>query len=306
MSLRARIGRLAAARRDMGLVFAREVEARMATKGYVVGLLCTVAVIIAVGLGSFGGYSRGTGSGSGGHGPQAELLTASVLFVLAIGQIAVIAQGVVEEKSTRIVEVLMTTLTPLRLMTGKVAGIGVAALVQVLAMATALAVTEKLRPGHAVALPGPSELALSAGWFMLTFALFAFLAAAAGSLVSRSEDLQPVITPLVIAAAAPMGFAVAAAGHPTAPWVTVLGYVPPFSGILMPLAASVHQANVAQQFLAAGITLLATAGCAWAGARIYRNSILKVGAATGWRQAVAASFGKSLAGSGVDARRGRY
>lgn len=95
-----------------------------------------------------------------------------------------------------------------------------------------------------------------------------------------------MLTPLVMMAGAPAGVAFAAAGQPTATWVTVLGYVPPFSGMLMPLAASAHQVTIVQQLIAAGIPLLARAGCAWADARIYRDSILKVGASIGWRRAI--------------------
>ncbi|MEU6011143.1 hypothetical protein [Streptomyces sp. NPDC047453] len=64
-------------------------------------------------------------------------------------------------------------------------------------------------------------------WFLLTFAMFASLYAAAGSLVSRPEDLQGVLTPVMVLALAPVGVATAAAAHLSAPWVSVVQYIPP-------------------------------------------------------------------------------
>lgn len=219
----------------------------------------------------------------------AAIVIVVVLFTQIFGQGAAVAGGVVEEKSTRVVEVLLSTLTPLRLMVGKVAGIGTAGLVQVLAMATALAVTEKIRGGHVTVLPDTAVLATSVGWFILTFAFFSFLFAAAGSLVSRPEELQSVITPVLLLAMAPLGVAVVAANSLTASWVNVVRYIPPFSGLLMPLQSAVHVVTLQQQLVAAGLMLLATAGCAWLGGRVYRNSVLRIGATVRWRQALRAA-----------------
>jgi ABC-2 type transport system permease protein len=223
------------------------------------------------------------------HDLGAAIVMVVVLFAQIFGQGAAIAGGVVEEKSTRIVEVLLSTLTPLRLMAGKVAGIGTAALVQVFAMAAALAVTEKVRGGHVTVLPGTAVLATGLGWFILTFALFAFLFAAAGSMVSRPEELQSVITPVLLLAMAPLGVALVAVNSVTAPWVNAVRYIPPFSGLLMPLQAAVHVVTPQQQLIAAGLMVLGTAGCAWLGARIYQNSVLRIGATVRWRQALSAA-----------------
>ncbi|WP_052433212.1 ABC transporter permease [Streptacidiphilus carbonis] len=222
------------------------------------------------------------------HGVGAAVAMVLILFMQIFAQGALIAQGVVEEKSTRIVEVLLSTLTPFRLMIGKVAGIGTAALGQVFAMAGALIITEEVRAGHTPALPGPAALASAVAWFLLTFVLFAFLFAAAGSTVSRPEELQSVLTPITLLATAPVGVATAAAGSLDAHWVNVLRYVPPFSGLLMPLQASVHIVTMGQQLLAAAIMAITAFVCAWIGSRVYRNSILRLGATVKWRQALAA------------------
>ncbi|MFJ4188909.1 ABC transporter permease [Kitasatospora sp. NPDC089509] len=211
-----------------------------------------------------------------------------MLFMQIIGQGSVIAQGVVEEKSTRIVEVLLATVTPLQLMVGKVAGIVTAAVVQVGAMMGAVVAARAVMGDQSTTLPGTGALAATVLWFLLSFLLFAGLFAAAGSLVSRPEDLQGVLMPVVLLAIAPVGLAAAAAASLNAGWVQVLQYVPPFSGLLMPLQSAVGNVSLAQQLAAAALTLLVTAGCLTLAARIYRNSILKVGAAVRWRHALTA------------------
>ncbi|MEU7279188.1 ABC transporter permease [Streptomyces sp. NPDC045431] len=211
-----------------------------------------------------------------------------ILFMQIIGQGSLVAQGVVEEKSTRIVEVLLSTLTPLRLMTGKVAGIGTAAVVQILVLVAAVAGARVVVSSQADALPGTTALASAALWFLLSFALFSCLFAAAGSLVSRPEDLQSVLMPVMVMAMAPVGVAAGAAGNLSAGWVQVVQYIPPFSGLLMPLQAAVGGVSLVQQLAAGALMLAATAACMTLAARIYRNSILRIGTTVRWRQALAA------------------
>lgn len=211
-----------------------------------------------------------------------------VLFMQIVNQGSVIAQGVVEEKSTRVVEVLLATLTPLELLVGKVSGIVTAGMLQVATMLGAVAGAQSVMSGESAAMPGLRALVVTVLWFLLTFAMFASLYAAAGSLVSRPEDLQGVLTPVMLLALAPVGAATAAAAHLSAPWVSVVQYIPPFSGLLMPLKASVGAATVQEQLASAGILLVVTACCMLLAGRIYRNSVLRVGAPVRWRQALAA------------------
>jgi ABC-2 type transport system permease protein len=139
-----------------------------------------------------------------------------------------------------------------------------------------------------IAMPAPRALVATVLWFLLTFAMFASLYAAAGSLASRPEDLQGVLTPVMLLALAPVGAATAAAAHLSASWVSVVQYIPPFSGLLIPLKASVGTATVQEQLAAAAILLVVTACCMTLAGRIYRNSVLRVGAPIRWRQALAA------------------
>lgn len=101
-----------------------------------------------------------------------------------------VAMGVVEEKSSRVVELLLSTLRPLQLLWGKIIGIGAVGLLQlaaygVVGVGAALATDTLTITGTALGV-----FASTLGWFVLGFAFFAVLYAAAGSMVSRQEDVN--------------------------------------------------------------------------------------------------------------------
>ena len=109
-----------------------------------------------------------------------------------------VATGVVEEKSSRVVEILLSTLSPRALMAGKIVGLGLLGMGQLLlvvAVGIALALaTGSLEPNAGDI--SPALLVLL--WFPLGYALYASLYAATAALVSRQEDLQSATTPLTI------------------------------------------------------------------------------------------------------------
>ncbi|WP_329316844.1 ABC transporter permease (plasmid) [Streptomyces sp. NBC_01278] len=222
----------------------------------------------------------------GGAGLGAALGVVTILFFQLFGYGMTVAQGVVEEKSTRVVEVLLATLTPFRLMTGKVLGIGAAALLQTALFGASVIVA--VRFGHVLPATFPATVTMAAAvaWFVLGFAFFAFLFAAAGSLVSRAEEVSGAVMPVLMATMVPYGVAVAAAMDLTAPWVGVVQYVPPFSMLIMPLQVSAHAAGWTENLAAAALMAVAAAGLAVGAARVYERSILRMGSAIRWRVAL--------------------
>ncbi|WP_327286319.1 MULTISPECIES: ABC transporter permease [unclassified Streptomyces] len=222
----------------------------------------------------------------GGAGLGAALGVVTILFFQLFGYGMTVAQGVVEEKSTRVVEVLLATLTPFRLMTGKVLGIGAAALLQTALFGASVIVA--VRFGHVLPATFPATVTMAAAvaWFVLGFAFFAFLFAAAGSLVSRAEEVSGAVMPVLMATMVPYGVAVAAAMDLTAPWVGVVQYVPPFSMLIMPLQVSAHAAGWTENLAAAALMVVAAAGLAVGAARVYERSILRMGSAIRWRVAL--------------------
>jgi len=200
-----------------------------------------------------------------------------------------IAQAVVEEKSSRVVELLLAAVRPVELMAGKVLGSGLVGLGQVVVVGGAGLVTATAT--HRLTLPLGSSLGTLGWvvvWFLAGFALYALLFAAAGAMVSRQEDLGGVQTPIMlpIIASWVIGISVLP-GDPGSGWVAVLSLVPLLSPVLMPMRLALGVAPVWQAVLAVALTLLVAGLVLRLAARVYGNSVLRSGARVSWRQAVA-------------------
>ncbi|MDN5916493.1 MAG: ABC transporter permease [Pseudonocardia sp.] len=197
-----------------------------------------------------------------------------------------VAQGVVEEKSSRVVELLLSTIKPLHLLAGKILGLGAVGLLQLLILGAigtigALALGVLTVPTAAL-----SALGLAVLWYLLGFFLYATLYASAGALVSRQEELQSAITPLVFPLLIPFVIAVSVLPNdPRNGLATVLSFIPFFSPTLMPARAALGVAPWWQVLISALLTLAAIAVMVWVAARIYRNSVLRTGAKVSWREA---------------------
>jgi ABC-2 type transport system permease protein len=202
-----------------------------------------------------------------------------------------VAQGVVEEKSSRVVELLLSTVRPWQLMAGKVAGIGLVGLAQMLVygiVGVALAVSLGLV--HISISAAVGTVAWLLVWYLLGFVLYAFALAAAGALVSRQEDAGAVVMPVLIPVIA--GYLVGISilpGHPGSRLCEILSIIPVFSPTLMPMRLAMGsvpawETIVSILLVTAAIPLLA----ALAG-KIYRNAVLRTGARVTLRQALRSS-----------------
>ena len=197
-----------------------------------------------------------------------------------------IARGVVEEKSSRVVELLLATVRPWQLLVGKVVGIGAVGLLQILVLGAGGLGAALLV--HAVALPSLpiGALAWTVVWYLLGLGLYATVFAGAGALVSRHDELQGVLTPLL------MGIAlVFFAGvelflqNPSNAVLRVLSLVPPFSPILMPSRLAVG-VPAWQTALSLALAAAAIAAVTWLGGILYTNAVLRTGARVRLREAL--------------------
>jgi ABC-2 type transport system permease protein len=186
--------------------------------------------------------------------------------------------GVVEEKSSRVVEVLLSRVPPSSLLGGKITGIGLAGLAQFAAVAAAAAATllvtrpSGLPPGTYSAIP------MLVVWFVLGYAFYSTLYGSLGSLASRAEDAQAAAGPVIALMVGIYVAAVAAVSRPGAGWVALLSMLPPTAPIFMPLRSSLVSVPAWQTVAAVVLMLAATYGLFLAGARLYRNAILHTGA----------------------------
>jgi ABC-2 type transport system permease protein len=207
-----------------------------------------------------------------------SLVTGVVLVfsIMAFG--TAVAQGVVEEKSSRVVEILLAAIRPWQLLVGKVLGIGVVGLIQVVVIAAVgltLAATTGVFTLPAVAL---GTVLGALGWYVLGFFLYAALLAAAGSLVSRQEELQSAITPVSLLPT--IAFVVGVdllIPNPTNTVSTVLSMIPLFTPTLMPSRIALGVAPAWQVGLSVVLLIAAIAVVTWFAGRIYRNAVLHTG-----------------------------
>ncbi|MCQ4118018.1 ABC transporter permease [Rhodococcus tibetensis] len=197
-----------------------------------------------------------------------------------------VAMGVVEEKSSRVVELLLSTLRPLQLLWGKVIGIGAVGLVQLAAYGVAgvgagLATGTLTVTGTALGV-----LAGTLGWFVLGFAFFAVLYAAAGSMVSRQEDVNATASPLMVLIVIMFFSAFSSVSNPDGTLSNVLSWIPPFSAILMPLRIASGVASPTQVVVTVALMLAVTAALSVLAAKIYQRSILRIGKVVSWKEAL--------------------
>jgi ABC-2 type transport system permease protein len=197
-----------------------------------------------------------------------------------------VAMGVVEEKTSRVVEVLLATIKPLHLLWGKVLGIGAVGLLQLAAYGVV-----GLGAGMGTGLLTVTGLAVGVFasvlfWFVLGFGFFAVLYAAAGSLVSRQEDVNSAATPVTMLVMAGYILAQVTLADPSGTAASVMSWIPPFSAMLMPLRIASGTTDVVQIVGSAVLMLLVTVALARVAARIYERSVLRIGTRVNWRDAL--------------------
>lgn len=219
------------------------------------------------------------GSGRSGRGPGASVIGLILIFIMLTQYNTWTMIGVMEEKSSRVVEVLLSAIRPVQLLTGKVLGIGLVALAQaavILAFALGLArvVGSDLLSGTA-----PAELTATLIWLLLGYAFYSWVYAAAGSMVERQDQVQTLAFPLVVPIVFGYIMAISAVSSGSAStFFQVLAYLPPTAPFAMPVLVGLGLASWWQFTASALISLACTAGVARLTAGVYRRAILRTGA----------------------------
>ena len=188
-----------------------------------------------------------------------------------------VAMGVVEEKASRVVELLLSTIKPLDLLVGKVLGIGAVGLLQIVLFGATGLVAGIATGLITVAGTAVTLLCFVVIWYILGFTFFAMLYAAFGSLVSRQEDVNSSTMPLSILAFATFFVAQSALSDPDVGWIRTLAWIPPFSSTVMPLRIAAGVTSPLEMIATIVIMLVAIAVAAVFAARIYENSVLNTG-----------------------------
>lgn len=217
-------------------------------------------------------------------GPVAYLAVVA-LYGLLIFYGQWVAQGIVEEKQSRVVEVVLSTVSTRQLLAGKVLGIGALGLGQILLIAVAgtgalLFATDIEPPPGLVPIVG-----VVLAWYLLGYAIYALLFAVAGAVVARVEDLQSAATPIVIIIVAGFGAAQFALQNPTGTLAVVLGYVPLTAPLIQPIRVAAESANPVEIVIAVALGLATVAALVPLVGRLYAGGVLRTRARVRLRDA---------------------
>ncbi|MET3960224.1 ABC-2 type transport system permease protein [Marmoricola sp. OAE513] len=199
------------------------------------------------------------------------------LGLITAGQL--VAQGVVEEKSSRVVELLLATIKPWQLMAGKVLGIGAVGVLQLVVV-----VAGGVGSATAFGLLDTSELNLGAtalaaiGWFVIGFASYALVLAGLAALVSRQEDVSSVISPVITLMVVPYVIGVSVGTwDPENPLVVWFSRIPFTSPMVMPIRIAGGGVAAWDVALSVGLSLAVLPILVWLAGRLYSNAVLRTG-----------------------------
>jgi ABC-2 type transport system permease protein len=190
---------------------------------------------------------------------------------------AMVLTGVLEEKASRVVEVLLARIPARTLLAGKITGIGLLGLAQIGVTALAALVAVVAVPSiHIPAVRG-AVLAWAVVWFVLGYALYATVYGALGSLGSRAEDAQAVAGPVMIILPVAYFASFLMIAQPASAAARAISYFPLTAPMAMPGRIAMGGAAWWEPVIAAVLTLATIIGLVLLAGRIYTNAILHGG-----------------------------
>jgi len=208
-----------------------------------------------------------------------------LMFVLVISTSSPLLNSVMEEKMTRISEVLLGSVTPFQLMMGKLLGIVAVSLVlAVIYLSGAYGVASYNGYGDAV---GPAQIVWFIVYLVMAMLIYGSLFIAIGAAASDLKDAQGMMTPVMMIFMMPMFVWLPVLRAPSSTMAVVASLVPVATPILMTLRLALKPGPAAWQIAASFVlTALTTALLVWAAGRIFRVGILM--------QGKSATFGEML------------
>lgn len=227
----------------------------------------------------------------------AAFIMTVLLFMTITTYGSMVLSGVVEEKSSRVVEVLLARMPARNLLAGKIAGIGLLGLAQ-MALIVVVAIAA-LAMADSVDVPAArgSVLAWMVVWFVLGYALYATVFGAVGALASRAEDAQAVAGPVTVVLVAGYFASFATIGSPEAVWAKLVSYFPATAPLAMPNRLAMGAADWWEPLLAVALTLTTVGALVLFGGRVYTGGVLHTGQTLklrdAWQGAATSGAGRS-------------
>lgn len=219
-------------------------------------------------------------------GAGVAFVSSLLLYIAIIASGYAVATGVVEEKSSRVVEVVLSAIRPVHLLAGKVLGIGLLSLGQLLVIV--IAGLAAAVPTGAVDLPDSTvpTAALVALYFVLGYLVYACAFAVSGAIVSRQEDVQSSSAPLTLVLVAAYLVAISAAESPEGTVAVVSTFIPPLAPMIVPSRAAQDALPLGELVISVALMIMAAGALLWFAARVYDRTVLRMGAPMKLREAL--------------------
>ncbi len=206
------------------------------------------------------------------------------IAILVFGQFVML--GVTEEKSSRVIEVVLSKVKPESILAGKILGIGLLGLVQVLAMVGAVLVAVQMLGSDFEIPPIGTQVALtSILWFILGYGFYSTMYAGLGATITRQEDMQGAAMLPAILILPAYFIALISLETPDSTLARISSLIPPTSPIVMPMRNAVTDVPLIENLAAVGIIVATVIVLVKIAARIYRGAALRIGAKVPIREA---------------------
>ena len=221
-----------------------------------------------------------------------------VLYMALVGYGSWVATGVLEEKASRVVEVVLAAVRPAELLAGKVLGIGLLGLAQ-LVLVGAVGLGAAAVSGVDLPASAPAAVGLVLLWFVLGFAFYSCAFAALGATASRYDDAQSALSPLMVVLVAGFLLASAVQADPDGAWARASSFIPPLAPLTVPARVLLGRPPLWEPVVAVLLTLAGSVVLVQLGARAYGGAVLRFGARLGlrelWRASAAGGHGTAVA-----------
>jgi ABC-2 type transport system permease protein len=212
---------------------------------------------------------------------MATMVFVIILYMTILLYGITIARGVIEEKSNRVIEILISSLSPFQLMFGKILGIGAVGLTQYIiwgAFALSLSsIAASVVGTNVLTLFAPETIFFFIIFFILGFLLFGTMYAAIGALCNTEQEMQNFQPIVVIFLVVPMLMAVFIVQNPNSTVATVLSFIPFFTPILMFMRINLITPSALQIGTSIALTIITILLMIKLSAKIFRVGILMYG-----------------------------
>ncbi|MGO4548258.1 ABC transporter permease [Paenibacillus sp. 2TAB23] len=236
--------------------------------------------------------TEGAGSLGEGKTPEEQAVNMGLVYFIVIllfmaimitGQM--IASEITAEKSSRVMELLITSVSPLKQMFGKIVGMFLVGLIQITVYVLVIIINIKLPHNNEMLVKfnidlsqiDPMLLMYSVLFYLTGYFLFATLFAAVGSIVSRTEDLGQAVLPITMLSLAGFYIAIFSISSPDSMLVQISSFIPFFSPFVMLLRLGLTDPPMWQVLGSIGLLLVTIYASVWVSAKIYRTGVLMYG-----------------------------